>query len=346
MISADNGPVNIENHGLIDGGSRTAIYADGGGLVHNTGAIRSDGPSGAIEMYGASGDIVNSGTIVGENAVELRTGTGSILTHADGIMIGAVSTYNDTIENYGYIGHGPYGDVTDQNWFAYVHGFKVINHADGFIDGLGAGVYLEEGGTLRNDGMIESSAEGLPTATQPSARSRGVEVAGSGTVINNGTIRAHVNGLDPASNHLSVYGITTGSIYSTSDPGAVRVENYGDIIVEDAATAGIALGYSDGYILNSGRIIAKDTTSAIIFAGKATDGTPFDNVLEVKPGSEITGQVRGGVGSTNRLLLSGDSGAGNIGAGTITTLPGHARAIARGEARMGGSAWRLWLDRG
>jgi hypothetical protein len=249
---------------VYNGGALTGAFGialGGGGFVSNasTGVIIADGDMGSTGIALKSiGSVVNAGTISSTHyGVVLRAG-GEISNLTDGTIwsAGSIAAYiggsGGTVSNAGLI-LGDYGVKMTTG--------TVINETGGTVSSANgiAGIYISAGGgTITNAGLIENSASagivlahGGLVSNQVGGMIAGglapaVEIEGSGTVINAGTIV----GLSD----IAVLFTGTGNDRVVIDPGAA----FQGIVAGSSSASNmieLAAGTATGIIPNLGNYI-------------------------------------------------------------------------------------------
>ncbi len=279
----------MNNAGLIRaGGTGRGVDFRGGGTVTNqsTGTIISDNNNG-IFINGATGTVVNAGSIVAEgathSAVNLFMG-GYVSNAASGEIsaVGATGIYApgavSTVNNAGLILAGTTGSGID-----FRAGGSVTNQSTGTISASkNLGVYINGGaGTVINAGLLLSSL------------SSGVEFKVGGSITNASTGTISGGGRDGVQ--------VTG--------GAGTVVNTGTIV--GGVFDGVLVGGGPDTVINAGTI--SGATDAVQF----TAG--YANRLIIDPGAMFIGTVTGGntLGATAVSTLELASGTST---GTLTGL--------------------------
>jgi len=127
--------------------------------------------------------------------------------------------------------------------------------------------------------------------------------AGSGAAIYIGGVNPStgtvVNNLAGGEIDGTVYGIYGGAAFSPSDAGPITINNAGLI----AGNTGISLTEAVGTVVNSGSITG---TGGIAVQFDQTNA--FANSLTLDSGSTISGNVLGGTGAEDALILLGSNG--------------------------------------
>ncbi len=252
------------------------------GTVNNAGSIvgGTSGTTGYGVGLGDGGSVTNSAT------------TSKILGASDGIFVtGTVGTVTNQgtifgIQHYG-INLLAGGSVTNSGTAAVLAGMDdgaVIKHGAGSVTNQGTiagihyvGIYLGSGGTITNSGatsFITGATAGVVIGTGIS----GGIVTNAGTILAMGTAAVGAAFDDSASNTL----INSGTITATG-------------------SAGVGLRFADGgnnTVINSGTITGGVSADAVLFA----DG---NDLLELKAGATLIGDVDGGAGTNVVELAAG-----------------------------------------
>ena len=244
---------------------------------HGTIHIPNLGGSGPAVLFGAGGMLNNHGLVqtLTNNGVVFSNG-GTVDNFAGATISGAwagvqIQGAAGDVWNAGYISSAGGAGVT------LSFGGSVINQAGATIHTDGnhnVGVHIINGAsrTVENAGIIESVGGGFAT---------GIEIgSGDGSVVN------HATG--------SVYGTYNG-IY-TGSSGTLTIENAGTI----SSLNGPAIEFrTTGTITNTSTIENLGGGNAITFGGNHL------RTLNLGTGSQIVGNVVGGVAGTDNLVLQG-----------------------------------------
>ncbi|OAM89169.1 autotransporter outer membrane beta-barrel domain-containing protein [Termitidicoccus mucosus] len=269
----------VTNLGLIEGTAHGLALSNGGTLA-NSGTIRGD-TDGSGYGYGAS----FSGTFAAANTglIEGRVG----VTAANGIVV---------LFNSGTIrGAGAGGGIESYG------AFTGSNSTSGLIQGGDYGLYLYQGGTVWNAGIVSATlsyngiginATGSVVVDNAGGRieasNDAIQLASGGTIRNSGTIKGGYRGVNMGGN-------TWGAWVSNTTGGRIEGVAYGV-----NAVAG-------GTVWNSGYILGTDTGGAdgVYFGGN-------DGIGEVRNTGTIIGGGRYGVSFFNDTpanLLTNGAGA-------------------------------------
>ena len=305
-----NGPGTVVNNGSIYGGydygydavspnlsgpinqQYAGVYLNAGGVVVNNGSIYGAydiGSSSGVYITGGAGYVTNSGYIYGYGAdgVDLNAG-GVINNTTNGFIGGSVN---------GVLINGPATVVNDGG----VYG---VEESGGIFGNGGAGIYLTQGGSVANSGVIYGYYNG-------------VEVYGAaGSVVNSGNITG--------GNTDGVYMDLGGSV---TNRGTISGGQNGVAIVGDVGTVynnGNIIGTNrDGVYLGAGGTVYNDTNGIIsggLYGVEITNSTPIilgavaPHIVEapsyiVENYGSISGATRDGV----RLRSGGNVFNGNSG---------------------------------
>ncbi|HEV8678091.1 MAG TPA: hypothetical protein VGQ90_01855, partial [Stellaceae bacterium] len=333
----------VANSGVI-GADQNGILLKTGGLVDNTNLI-SAGFSG-IEIDGAAGTVMNSGTIQGGGTSGITLGAGGtvanyvygfIYGNAQGVRVaGAAGTLTNSGTISGGIGAFLAADGTVSNSGTILGNIGVFLAAGGTVTNSGriastgssgTGVYLKVGGTVTNHGLIAATV---------GSSGDGVRLVAGGAVTNNGSIVGSFQGVDllvgGLVNNLA-FGVIQGGYGVTSLGGVTTIVNAGRI--SGTSFSGVYL--DSGTIIDSG-IIDGSNGIAVAF------GTGGSNLLVLEPGYKLYGiAVGGGPAVSDTLQLAGSSRGtvANIGTqfvnfDTVTIAAGADWTVAGSNTIAGG----------
>ena len=286
-------PWTLTNEGTIDAALGNAITFNGGGAVINQSTITS-GFNGV--WFGAAGSVENAA------GAEIHGGTSAVIC---AFFLGGCSEAVNVV-NYGTITSDSADTVTLQG------GGTVTNHAGGLIQAEGSNAVSIIFGTTRevvNSGTIRTNA---PTAAAISINPGTVTNNAGGEIIGtfNG-VWAHSGGAMTVVNHGLIE--ATAANFNFGIPGsAVELDAGGSItntgIIRSSSTNNTdAAIYASGAttITNSGTIQSLTGGLAIQFDSNAA------NTLNLNTGSVLGGNVQGGSGTDNLVLMG--TGTENIG---------------------------------
>jgi hypothetical protein len=258
VVEYDRGAV--FNTGLVQGTGGDGVDMTAGGLVLNLSAnSKILGDTTGVQIVGSVADVVNFGTISGDNlgiALGAYGGVGYVNnTGAVALIMGGV------------IGVGVQGGP------GLVFNQRTITGTTSF------GVSLADGGTVYNTGagaMINGGVVGV--------------VVGSayGTVANGGTITGTSNSgvLLEAGGSVGNYGHISGGIYGVRIDGAGAVRNAGSI------TAGGTANTNAGIVFTGAGYVGNTLTTALI---SGYNGIVFDAEGTVANAGTIIGNADNGV---------------------------------------------------
>ncbi|HLZ65056.1 MAG TPA: hypothetical protein VKQ29_02440, partial [Aliidongia sp.] len=333
----------LTNSGTISGAN--GISFAGSGSVTNTASSQITGSGNGVQILGATGMVVNAGTIqstgstgtpigvylahdgtvsnqgaaavisgvygVAINDTGVVTNQGTIAATFEGIYLGTGTVINSgTIIDTGSTGHGVY----------LFNGGTVSNSAGALISGGGDGIaFLQGPGTVSNDGTI--------TGTGPNAF--GVILVAGGSINNTGLITGTASGIKlqaggTVTNSGEIDGLGTrpgidlvaGGVINNNAGGIISgvlgaIYNFGSAAatITNAGT----LSSSDIGILIGGTQANTLTNSGTIIgnSGTAVRFGAGDDLLVLQPGATFTGVVDGGAG-TNTLEFGAGAGAGSF----------------------------------
>lgn len=313
-IAVANDAGAVANSGVIEGiDASGAVRLSAGGDITNAqeaiieGGASVGGPFPAVEISGAAGTLVNSGTIIG--AIGLSAG-GSVVNNSSAYMgseIGLdISGGAGTIANYGTmtdsVGLFAGGSVTN---------LGVISVADGEFGRHPAiyyGVGFDSPGTLTNLGTIKADN------FLPGPGPVGVSLAAGGYVGNGAS--------------GSPGALIAGAYFGVLGYGDSTIVNDGRIAGTGSYGIGVYLGGDNSTLVNAGRVAGAYGT-AVFLAGGYGD-------LRVEPGARFGGAVTAG-GSYDTLELA--AGSGRL-AGLGTKFSGFYNVVVDPGAvwRVSGSA--------
>ncbi|HEX3860168.1 MAG TPA: Ig-like domain-containing protein [Stellaceae bacterium] len=294
----------VVNQGTIGatGTAGVGLQLNSGGYVDNQGAIYADPLRGAGIVLSIAADILNSGRIIGNNALQMSQG--------------------DTATNNGSI-------IGDAHGIYLAGAGSVIN--SGVIRGAaasGVAVDFANGGNLTNNG---GTAPGYIYGGQ-----LGIEIGGAGgTVLNAGTVIGGDNAILIANATAAVfnYGLISGSgtyadgVYLTGG----SVTNASTATIEGSAI-GVHIGQTTGIVVNYGTIAGTGQTNA---AGAVlSEGGTLDNAgTGLLTGGQYGAVIAGAVGTVVNLGTIEATGARGVGlrilSGTINNQ-GDIQGVAAG----------------
>jgi len=327
----------VNNHagGLLLASEADAVRPGANGVVNNAGTIRSTSATGSssdgVDGQGNSGiRITNSGLIdaarhgiTAEQASSTSAFTLNVTNEAGGIIRGnAGSGLNIdgvnalqlvTVVNHGtIIGNGVTGDgdgidvdaLVDITNTGIIRSTNAVNPpASGlaYSEGITAG-----GGRIVNSGTIE----GLVAAGNMNAVGRGITLAGND--IASGPLAGTREGLY---GNAAIVNQAGGLIRGQSDSAivaegaasgfTVNIDNRAGAVIRGggATTAAIRTGADNTVITNAGIIDGASSGRAIQMGGAS-------NTLRISGGAaQVIGNIDGGSGSGNTMVV--DAGAGN-----------------------------------
>jgi hypothetical protein len=208
----------LQNYGTISG--TVGIKLDAGGSVTNVAGGIISGLEIGVDIEGAAGTVINSGTIFAGNTVtEPQTGPGINLSRGGEII-------NKTTTSVIY-GEG--------NTIYISGGRGIVTNYGTIYNKIGDGIYMNAGGLIVNK-TTSSLLETFNGVIRVDS--------GEGSVINYGTIRS-----------TSI--ANSGDGFGISLDGGGRVENIGTDALIKAYYTGAAIGGGLGTIFNTGTIIAE-----------------------------------------------------------------------------------------
>ncbi|MGB7318592.1 MAG: calcium-binding protein [Planktotalea sp.] len=341
-VNGSTGAVDFEgenayftNHGTVTGTDMYGVFfGEATSTLNNTGQI--SGVTGAL-LWDASSSIVNSGTIMGneagttvdydENGISVR-GDASVVTNLAGGIIGTtaqdgsgvvyISNFSGslaTLNNFGQITGGAYGVVNFDTGGSTV--INIQNHGTihGGVAGIQGGVGMEH---VSNSGLIVGDVN-LGTG------------ADSYTGVYSGSVIGNVNG--EAGMDVLKGGELNDSFFGGDDNDTLFGRGGDDMLFGDDGEDDIRGGSGDDAIFGG----SQDDT---IYGHSGNDELEGDGGADLIVGGAgddtITGggagdELRGGAGNDD---LSGNSGADVIygGAGDDTITGGSAADEMRGNS--------------
>lgn len=302
----------VNNFGLIASLTATASSSDAIDAQNNSGIVILNGSSGEISggrhgITGGQKDAVQVFTI------EISNDTGAIIRGNNGAGLN-IDGFNNrqlaTIVNRGSIlGNGVKGDGDgiDVDGLANITNFGTIRSLNAFSATLSDRAYSEGisigGGNVENWGSIE----GLVTAGNLNAVGRGITLAGNDIASAPGS-REGLYGNAMITNQ------TGGLIRGQSDSAIVAVgaSNAYTITIVNAGGAQIRGGGSDNAAIKTNGNNTMIVNAGLIdgsSSGKAIEMGAGKNSLTINGGS-IVGDINGGSGAQNTMLVS--VGSGNV----------------------------------
>jgi hypothetical protein len=342
----------VVNSGNILGGERFAVHLNSGGLVSNTGSIRSGSAAAiGIDISGAAGTVVNSGSIAGAGKSIALFAGGSVTNAAAGTINGGVliSSVAGTVVNSGTIAGFGGGDLAAVELAA---GSSVTNAASGSINGSPVGIYGVSGAsTVINRGIIRGHL--------------GIELITGGTVMNAGTVSSIYLGgygnnllvLEPGAVQYSVLGGIKANnaleLASASNAGTLGnlYKNFAAVTIDSAATWNLADGNvlaTGAALINNGVLIVNGT---LIDAGTLTNAGSISSVATIEDGGmlsnagSISGAVTLGFGSVltnaaNATITTGVNGT-LVDEGTLTNAGNISGVVTVGGGGVLANAGRI-----
>ncbi|WMD18312.1 autotransporter outer membrane beta-barrel domain-containing protein [Achromobacter seleniivolatilans] len=330
VISGGNHGIQAPNGGTVINGPVASIFgytglAGSGSLaLNNAGTIEGIYNGVNFSIYGDEifANIVNSGAILGTGAGIYLIGGGGNIRNLNGGRIFAAGPAGDGISMLAG------GNSITNDAGGTIEGSRVgisgtdlntrvsVINSGAVVGGTGAGVRSFGGGPISNlaGGSITGSGgvayvRSLYSVTDVLINGGNIAgtydrfVAGSGWDAGNGTgvyvggasqPGAIVKNLAGGVVQGSVYGIYSGAARFAVDAGPVTVSNMGTI----QGHTGISLNGANGTVINHG-IITGSGGAAIEFDQNA----PYANSLTLATGSVLNGNVQGGAGTNDLILL-------------------------------------------
>jgi outer membrane protein IcsA len=315
-VIANEGEIRGGNGGGATNGLAAGAAGDGvdiaGGLVTNLGTIQGgagyfdpfhnygEGAGGSGIVFGATGTLVNHGSILGGGAGVKGSGPG-----ANG-GIGVLFEDGGSLSNSGTIkgGFGSYGSGLTPSGVS------------------GAGVAFATGGTLTNHGrIIGGDIEGA-TVLHAQCGGDGVDLAAGSVLNNDGVITAGGDGYDFGSKLGGLGGTGVSAVSSIlNNTGTITGGVGGDNRYANGESGGAGVLLQDCDLHNAGSI----TGGSGGYSYQATGGTGGDGVDLSVAGTVLnaaTGTIAGGEGGTTRYGAGGgDGGVGvNLGFAALSNL--------------------------
>ncbi len=186
----------VQNSGQISGTNSNAVSISGGGSVTNSAAGIISSTGGAISITGAAGTVENSGSVSSTGSFAVSMSAGGTVTNNNSITGGVIVS----------------GGSSSTNALENGTGASIVG-------GILTGASLSAGGDLTNHGSITGAS--------------GVNIGGTTTLINTGTIRA-----------TGAFG-TGASVGSGS-----TVDNAGSITSDSASAVNLGIGSTMTTITN------------------------------------------------------------------------------------------------
>ena len=297
-ISGDIGYVT--NSGSITGDTRDGVRLWDGGLVvnqsqeNNWGGYGNTptynngnnnptiaGNTGGVKITGGEGLVINSGTIWGTNNDGVYLGDGgSVYNKRNGTISGGnngVEIYGDTgyVSNEGNISSAP----------TLISSSPTVSSAGIQAPIGGNGVYMDLGGTVDNKhhGTISGTINGVEIE------------GGQGYVSNDGDISSEIITPDSVSSSGKSIALISGSGVYLGDGGTVDNKGHGSIEGYDGY--GIQISGGAGVVENSGYIYGGNGIAILL--------DNYSNSVTLKTGSDVEGDIVGGITGTNVAILQG-----------------------------------------
>ncbi|MGE4481802.1 autotransporter outer membrane beta-barrel domain-containing protein [Acidocella sp.] len=303
----------VSNEGSIFGGHIGVYTGNGLGVVQNSGTISAQSGD-AVSLY-SGGTLVNAakGELLGGYSGVYAGGDGAVITNAglvSGDLFGAYLMGNATVSNHGVLAGGRDG-VIDIG-----QGGRVVNDGvirggedgtrftkDGGLDNAGTiaggvdGAVLGLGGRLTNQagGVISGGVDGVVAGVGSEivnagtiSGSTGLEVAGSSTIENSGTIIAGMGGdairLNGGGSSviLSTGSEVDGAIAGNGTASAVTLTGHGYfsgaitglqngmLAVQQNAVWTVSGNWDVGKVVNEGMLTAGLVGAPLIITGDFT----------------------------------------------------------------------------
>lgn len=267
-------------------------------------------------MFNAGGAIVNSGSLSGGKAITIEGGTGASVDNklgatisspgcCGGIVIGESSGIAGTVTNAGTI-------TSASQAISLWGGGTVTNLATGVIQAHdqanAVSVILGTSRTVINSGLIQSNDAGFGTGV---ALQNGVLTNNVGGQILGAFNGVWANGSSATSVTNDGYieaSLAQGGGSAIEVDGGGTVTNTGTIksFTSNGNTSDAGINFSGaGSVTNSGTIESTTGGEAIIFNGAGT------HTLNLDTGSVLGGNVQGGTGTDNLVLMG--TGSESIG---------------------------------
>ena len=315
------GNATINNAGQITG-SRDAITAGGGAIVHNEDGGLIQGTTRHAVTGSSAITVINDegGKMIGNNGSAVNIDNDStvanmvhVTNHGDmeGRSAGQADSDGDAIDVDGLLQLDNYGQVQGLGANGYHNGTSAIdaNISEGVAIG-GGSIHNYEGALIYGYGRaieVDNSSNG-PAATAT-------------TIINDGTIQGDghgptgVNAADAATMQAQINGAEAINIHGTfadtitnTATGVIKggiFTDGGDDVLSNAGTitalngSAVAMGDDDDTVTNTGTI----TGAVLLGAG--------DDVFNAGTGSTVTGSIDGGAGNDTIHLVG--TGTGSLG---------------------------------
>ena len=285
----------------IDAQTNSGIVVTNSGLIEGGRHAITGGTSAGAYFYSVTNQ--TGGTIQGDN------GSGINIDGADGSEVATIVNHgiitgngHDIADGLGHDGDGVDVDglvhLTNTGLIRSVNAYSPVASGLAYSEGITVG-----GGTITNSGTIE----GLVSAGNTNAVGRGISLLGNDSLTIPGT-REPIYGDATVTNQAGglIRGQSDSAIVvdGTASGHTVSIENQagGTIQGGGATAAAIQTRDDNDTITNAGTI---DGSSS----GKAIDMGAGNNTLNINGGSaSILGDVSGGIGGTNRLVIAPGSG--------------------------------------
>ena len=269
-------------------------------------------------MFNAGGAIINAGSLSGDRAIVIEGGASASVDNklgatidspgcCGGIVIGESSGVAGTVTNAGTI-------TSASQSISLWGGGTVTNLATGIImstgDSNAVSVILGTSRTVINSGLIQSNDTGFATGV---ALQNGVLTNNAGGQILGALTGVWANGSNPTSidNAGLIEASQATTLFGVIGSG-IEVDGGGSVInsgtIRSTSTDGSDAGIwftGAGSITNSGTILSTSGGLAILFDGAAT------HTLNLDTGSVLGGNVQGGTGTDNLVLMG--TGSEDIG---------------------------------
>ena len=328
-----------------------------GTLIGDTTSLQGNILDNAALVFDQAGGGVYAGVISGTGSVE-KTGAGALVltganSYTGGTLVSAGSLIGNTTSLQGNVVDNAtlvFDQATDGTFAGAISGTgNVVKQGDGVLTLSGTNSY--SGGTTIADGTLQGTTSSLQgnildnavlVFDQAGDGTFAGNIAGSGTLIKNGTGAVTLDGVN---SYLGGTTINAGTLIGDTDSLQGNILNNAALVfLQDAngtyagtlSGTGTLVKDGTGTLLvtaNSGGFTGPTTVSGgtLSVGNPANPGAALGGPVTVGPGGTLTGSgTIGGLNLSGTLLSGGDSGSITVG-GNATFNPGSTWQVTPGS---------------